>query len=269
MTHWVNTMIDAPLSSELVGQTINFHGPQLQKIWEGERGEVDLQNMAIKSDFNSFQQRQKTLNFQDRGKRLKVQQFIVRNANSLFDLSFTEGHSEARKLPGEEDCYAALPPFETFLSLDRTSRVRHFFQNCKLGNIVIGTILSKTANGLMVKVLSIEDGDRIRFVGDLQIKAFCPVINLIPAVDKKKVSRTYLLNDAVCCEVIEVVPEADKLVLGMKGTMLPPGSDQHSRLGLIFSEDFPDVFSKYENLNTNIFLPYWCSVNNIISVRDR
>ena len=77
---------------------------------------------------------------------------------------------------------------------------------------------------------------------DVFLQAFCPVINLIPAVDKKKVSRTYLLNDAVCCEVIEVVPEADKLVLGMKGTMLPPGSDQHSRLGLIFSEDFPDVF---------------------------
>lgn len=35
---------------------------------------------------------------------------------------------------------------------------------------MIGTILSKNASGLMVKVLSIEDGDRIRFVGDLQIK---------------------------------------------------------------------------------------------------
>lgn len=40
--------------------------------------------------------------FQDRGKRLKLQQFIVRNANSLFDLSFTEGQTEARKVPGEE-----------------------------------------------------------------------------------------------------------------------------------------------------------------------
>ena len=46
--------------------------------------------------------------FQDRGKRLKVQQFIVRNANSLFDLSFTEGHSEARKLPGEEGEWSHL-----------------------------------------------------------------------------------------------------------------------------------------------------------------
>ena len=61
MTHWVPKMIDAPLSSELVAQTLNFHGQQLQKIWEGERGEVDLQSMAIKPDFSAFQQRQKTL----------------------------------------------------------------------------------------------------------------------------------------------------------------------------------------------------------------
>lgn len=61
MTHWVSTMIDAPLSSELVGQAVNFHGPQLQKIWEGERGEEDLNQMAIKPDFSAFQQRQKTL----------------------------------------------------------------------------------------------------------------------------------------------------------------------------------------------------------------
>jgi len=73
-------------------------------------------------------------------------------------------------------------------------------------------------------------------------QAFCPMTNLIPAVDKKNTARTYLLNEAVCCEVVEVVPDADKLLLGMKGTTLPPGSDQHSRLGLIMPEDFPDVF---------------------------
>lgn len=179
--------------------------------------------------------------FQDRGKRLKLQQFIVRNANSLFDLSFTEGQTEARKVPGEEgmSCQinwiyslskfvtcsdnqmswlqtAMLPflrmrPFSLWtaqVECAMFSRYDYLLlrwcwivqpahlllivnilcfcmcqQNIKLGNIVIGTILSKTANGLMVKVLSIEDGDRIRFVGDLQIKVcsvFPTVIYTIP-----------------------------------------------------------------------------------------
>jgi len=73
-------------------------------------------------------------------------------------------------------------------------------------------------------------------------QAFCPTSNLIPATDKKSVNRSYLMNDTVCCEVLEVNSDTEKLVCGMKGVTLPPNSDYASRLGLIHSDDFPEVY---------------------------
>lgn len=73
-------------------------------------------------------------------------------------------------------------------------------------------------------------------------QAFCPTSNIIPASDKKSVNRSYLMNDTVCCEVLEVNSDTEKLVCGMKGVTLPPNSDYASRLGLIHSDDFPEVY---------------------------
>lgn len=70
-----------------------------------------------------------------------------------------------------------------------------------------------------------------------------PVANIIPAVDKKNVSRTYLMNDTVCCEVIEVIPDTDKMVCGMKGvTRGPDDPPPMPPLGLLSTDDFPLVY---------------------------
>lgn len=62
-------------------------------------------------------------------------------------------------------------------------------------------------------------------------------MNMIPAVDKKGVTRSFLLNDLVCCEVLEVVTTSEKMYAGMKGDICSPSDRQ--RLGLIHSEDMP------------------------------
>lgn len=67
--------------------------------------------------------------------------------------------------------------------------------------------------------------------------------NIVPAVDKKGVSRSYMMNDYVCCEVLEIIADADKVVCGMKGTTQKPGDPEpHPALGLISTEDFPIVY---------------------------
>jgi hypothetical protein len=73
-------------------------------------------------------------------------------------------------------------------------------------------------------------------------QAFCPTSSLIPASDKKSVNSGYLNNDAVRCEVLEVNADNERLVCGMKGVTLPPNSDYSSRLGLIHSDDFPEMY---------------------------
>lgn len=75
------------------------------------------------------------------------------------------------------------------------------------------------------------------------LQAFCPVANIIPAVDKKGVTRSYMMNDSVCCEVLEVIPDTDKMVCGMKGTTRQPSDPEpQPPLGLIHTDDLPLVY---------------------------
>lgn len=67
--------------------------------------------------------------------------------------------------------------------------------------------------------------------------------NVIPAIDKKGLARTYMMNDSVCCEVLEVIPDSDKMVCGMKGTTRGPNDPEHQpALGLINADEFPTVY---------------------------
>nr|CAD7396187.1 unnamed protein product [Timema cristinae] len=70
---------------ELITRSLNFHGQPLQKLWEADLNTLSLELQD--PDFEVYQQRQKHLSFQDRGKRQKLQQFIVKKASALFDSS--------------------------------------------------------------------------------------------------------------------------------------------------------------------------------------
>lgn len=74
------------MDPSLVSKSLNFHGQQLQKMWEGERGDNDIPKIGVSQlDFAAYQSRQKHLSFQDRGKRVMLHQFIAKEAPSLFD----------------------------------------------------------------------------------------------------------------------------------------------------------------------------------------
>lgn len=76
------------LSAGLIARSISYHGLPLQKMWEGERGEHDLQEQGLlRPDYSMYQMRQKYLTFQDRAKRLRLHQFISKKADAVFDQS--------------------------------------------------------------------------------------------------------------------------------------------------------------------------------------
>ncbi|RVE53334.1 hypothetical protein evm_002167 [Chilo suppressalis] len=242
--------MEPTLDASLVAQSINYHGQQLQKTWEAERGEDDLSKIGVGAlDFAVYQSRHKHLTFQDRSKRLKLHQFIAKEAISLFDVSLSEETPSSSSLgtdstTPEDNLYALMPPFETFLNVDKVARLRHFFDNVKTGELIIGAVINRTASGMMLKVLCTA-GPTSRYVADINVKAFLPVTNIIPAMDKKNVSRNYLMNDTVCCEVIEVIPDTDKMVCGMKGvTRGPDDPPPKPPLGLLSTDDFPLVYKK-------------------------
>lgn len=56
------------------------------------------------------------------------------------------------------------------------------------------------------------------------------------------------MNDTVCCEVIEVIPDTDKMVCGMKGvTRKPEDPPPKPPLGLLSTDDFPLIY-KYVSI---------------------
>lgn len=117
------------LNPTLVTQSMNFHGNQLQKLWEAEHGETSLIKHDVKDlNYQVYGQRQKYLTFQDRGKRLKLHQFIAKRGKVLFSKDATEQKVIRDEGPVTEDMYAIMPPFETFLNVDKQRRLKYFFE---------------------------------------------------------------------------------------------------------------------------------------------
>lgn len=117
------------LNPNLVTQSLNFHGQQLQKVWEAERGEQDLLKHNIKDlNFELYNKRSKHLSFQDRGKRLKLQQFIVKKASVVFSKDVIERNKVSEEAVVTEDMFAIMPPLETYLKVDKEARLKYFFE---------------------------------------------------------------------------------------------------------------------------------------------
>lgn len=118
-----------PLDGQLLTQSLNFHGSQLQKLWEAEHGESSLAKQDVKDlNFNVYGQRQKYLTFQDRGKRLKLHQFVAKKADFIFSKDVILQNPGKEESVVTEDMYAIMPPFETFLNVDKQRRLKYFFE---------------------------------------------------------------------------------------------------------------------------------------------
>lgn len=232
------------MNSDLIVKSLCFHGQPLQKIWEGERGNHDLPRLGIANpDYSVYMARQKNLTFQDRAKRLKLHQFVARNASILFDSKLIEDMPSAKRREKPNAFPVVMPPYEAFLSksIDKSKHVAEILEVIQPGDIIYGMVLSRTAYGVVVKVLC--TGEPVfRYLADITIKAYVVTQNLVPAYDKKGNPKTYNANDYVCCEVLDVSADADRMVLGMKGALT---IDAKAPLGLITAEQMPEYYKMF------------------------
>lgn len=65
-------------------------------------------------------------------------------------------------------------------------------------------------------------------------------INQIPAIDSKGISRQFMIQDYVCCEVLEVTDQYPQILLGMQA--IHRRFDNGPPLGLIKNNDFPQFY---------------------------
>lgn len=87
-----------------------------------------MKNDVKDLNYQVYGQRQKHLTFQDRGKRLKLHQFIAKRGKVLFSKDLTEKKTVTNEGVITEDTYAIMPPFETFLNVDKQRRLKYFFE---------------------------------------------------------------------------------------------------------------------------------------------
>jgi len=222
------------MDPELVARTLNFHGQQLTKLWESEHGTPAVRDL----DYEEFSKRSKDLGFQDRAKRIKLHQFMVDKASSLFK---SEKNSKDAKTfafeTNDEDYCPMVPPLEFFIKPEKSQVQSHFFSSLRLGDILIGQVIQKSFHGIVIRIIATGNGTRLRDVSDLSIKGSVHADDLVAAYDRK--DGSYANGDLVRCEVIEF--SADKLSCGMKG-IHQVGENRTQKLitfGLITKEQLP------------------------------
>lgn len=253
------------MNTELISKSLCFHGQPLQKIWEGERGNHDLYRLGLSNpDYSIYTARQKTLTFQDRAKRLKLHQFIARKAPILFDSSLVE-EIPGVKRKGEKSngISVTMPPFEAFLSkyADKSKHIPQILEVIQPGDIIYGIVSSRSTTGVMIKPLC--TGEPVyRYLADVNIKAYAMTANLVLPLDKKGNPKPYSVNDYVCCEVLDVSADAERMTLGMKGALT---IDAKAPLGLITTDQLPEYYKMFisnEDGTNEEFLEQWKEFSN-------
>lgn len=86
----------------------------------------------------------------------------------------------------------------------------------------------------------------IYYMYAMYFQAFLPHSLQVPATDNKGIARSYLSNDVVCCEIVEVNESSEKLVVGMKGQYYDRFKANNEtveiKFGLIQTSQLPDKY---------------------------
>nr|CAG4640008.1 EOG090X05S8 [Daphnia pulex] len=235
------------MDPELVVQTLNFHGQQLTKLWENERGAASLQVASLRDlDYQVYQKRSKDLGFQERGKRIRMHQFIVDKAPQLFKAEKKPKESVNSALQTQDEgnyFFPLMPPLESFCHFDKSESRTNFFQSMKIGDVLIGQVQQKNFHGLVFRVVATEDSTILRDVRELAIKGSIQPDQYMS--DRKE--GAFNTGDLIRCEVIDFNADNEKLVCGMKG-LHQPAERADLQFGIVTKEQLPKSYKAMVDL---------------------
>ncbi|XP_051167675.1 tetratricopeptide repeat protein 14 homolog isoform X2 [Leptopilina boulardi] len=261
------------LDAVLIEQALNYHGEQLQKVWEDRRGKDELSMLFDeKLSFEVYEQREKTLCENDNEKRQRLQKFIAKKADVLYSKSNSENSTVPISQQIDHEAYGTMPGLDSFIKIDKSQRVRNFLESLVNGDVIYTQVLGKSSMGFLLKVLC-NCSDCPRVVPELTIKALMLNSSTLPAVDKNGVTREYMVDDLVCVCVSEVNIEAERIIASMNITPRK-GLISHPPLGLIDANDLPDIYRRIAESNDEIFesilenSPGFCNPNNTKYLSD-
>ncbi|XP_049278880.1 tetratricopeptide repeat protein 14 [Anopheles funestus] len=230
-----------PLNRKLIQRTVEYHGKPLQKIWESELQPSELYKLLgidNSLDFGVYNARQKYFTLQERAKRLKLQQFIVRNANMLYRYHpTTSGQPE---FDYKQSNLFAVPPLDAFLDTEAAGSATQLLETVQPGDVVYGSItMYKHFAGVLFRPIFII-GSVTSYVRNKSIKGTIAKKELV--CPELRPSKGFFSNDLICCEVIDVAPDVRRLNCSMLRT--PDSRAPESIVyGLISKEDMPELYN--------------------------
>lgn len=222
--------MEVEMDQELLYTSMNYHGPKLQEALGSEIGDNGIFSGLSSLTYQPYANGHAT-NDLDNEKQLKLHKFIVNHSKAFFSVDLLANNKQKQCEDFETNSFTVMPPYEVFGYVNKETKYKHFLNELSEGEIIITSISSKTVSGLILKVLCTYS-EPIRCVSDINVRGFCPAS--IPGLS---------IGDNLCCEVLEVVPEACKLVCGIKGVKCH--KKYKELLGLFNMENCPQTFKLF------------------------
>uniref|UniRef100_A0A2S2P3W0 Tetratricopeptide repeat protein 14 n=1 Tax=Schizaphis graminum TaxID=13262 RepID=A0A2S2P3W0_SCHGA len=223
--------MEVELDQDLLYTALQFHGPKLQEALRSELGDVGEFTGLSTLSFPAYANGHSISNDLDNEKQLKLHKFIANNSKAFFSVDLLANNKQKQCEDFEINSFTVMPPYEVFGYINKEIKLKHFLNELSEGEIIITSISSKNISGLILKVLCTYT-EPIRCVSDINVRGFCQAS--IPGLS---------IGDNLCCEVLEVVPEACKLVCGIKGVKCH--KKYKDLLGLFNMENCPQTFKLF------------------------
>ncbi|XP_038050087.1 uncharacterized protein LOC119723484 [Patiria miniata] len=178
----------------------------------------------------------------------KLHGFIAKKADLLFRQQNDDEHDEdaiADKIPSAKDAekldyYAILPPLEQFLEVDPDVSQERLFDILKVGDAVVGQILSTKNFGIFVKLLALCQ-DTPRFLDECEVVALLPTGELRDKFSHVASIDDFQIGDLLRALVIKVNAEEQKVIISLHAK---DDSQDVGSLGLITESELPVYYRR-------------------------
>uniref|UniRef100_A0A182QV35 Uncharacterized protein n=1 Tax=Anopheles farauti TaxID=69004 RepID=A0A182QV35_9DIPT len=231
------------LNRALIQQTLGYHGKPLQKIWESERQPSELMRLGLDNNVNFavYMARQRSFSFQDRTKRLKLHQFMVRRASTLFQLDQSAQSVPTLELDIKQRNQFAIPPLETFVDTDEFGGSGRLPEGVQPGDVVYGiVIMHKLFSGILFRPTLII-GNVTSYIRSKSIKGWIANEHLVTLDIHPNTPRSFFVNEIICCEVVDITPDGRRLTCTMKRNA-KSRSPESIVYGPLKMDAFPEVY---------------------------
>lgn len=223
--------MDVVLDQDLLCTSLQYHGPKLQEAFATEFNDLGMLAGFSTLNFPTYANGHNAAEDLDDEKQLKLHKFIVNNSKVLFSTDYLVNNKQKQCEDFEVNSFTVMPPFEMFGYVNKEMKFKNFLNELSEGEIIITSISSKTISGLILKVLCTYT-EPVRCVSDINVRSFCS--SSIPGLS---------IGDNLCCEVLEVVPEACKVLCGVKGVKCH--KKYKDLLGLFNMDNCPQTFKLF------------------------